>query len=307
MLFISAWRALKFAFQNFWRNIWLSIVTVLILVLTVFLVTTIAGTKVIADQAIASIRSRVDVAVYFKKDVAAERATVVENRLRELPEVKAVRYISSDEALDRFREKNKDNPTVLQALETLGENPLSASLIIEAEHIEDFPQILKVFDDPALGELVEDREQDLAASTLVIERLRSITDNIETAGIVLSIVFLAIAVLMVFNTIRITIYTYREEIGIMKLVGASNAFIRAPFVIESLLYAILACVVTMALFLPFLNGFAPFFDRFFEGYNIDLVGYFNQHFFRIFGMQLLAVSVLCMFSSSIAISRYLRV
>jgi cell division transport system permease protein len=166
---------------------------------------------------------------------------------------------------------------------------------------------LKAFDDPAIADLIEDREQDFRSSTLVVERLSNLTNNISTVGIALSLIFAFIAALMVFNTIRITIYTYREEIGIMKLVGASNGFIRAPFIVESLLYAFLACVVTMAVLLPVLNATGPFFDRFFEGYDIDFIGYFNRNFFSIFGVQLLAVCALSMISSGIAVSRYLRV
>lgn len=307
MSLITLWRTFKFAFQNFWRNLWLSVVTVLILALVVFLTTVIAGTKVIADQAVASVRRQVDVSVTFKPDVPVEKIIATQNKLENLPDVKKVTYVSADEALTKFREKNKDKQSVLQAIEALGTNPLNPALIIEAEDLDAFPAILSTFDDPDTAPLVADRKQDFEASTLVINRLRSLTGNISTVGLALAGVFALIAVLMVFNTIRITIYTYREEIGIMKLVGASNGFIRAPFIIESVLYAILACIVTMAVLLPILNAMAPLFDRFFEGYDIDFIGYFNVHFLRIFGLQILAVSLLSFISSGIAVSRYLRV
>lgn len=305
MLLVSFLRALRFALQNFWRNIWLSVVTVFILVLTLFSVTFSAGLNVIATQAVSLVKNRVDVSIYFTEKSLEEDVRKVANELSGMPEVKEVTYISKEEALQSFREKNKDNPIIADTLDVLGTNPLGPTLVVKAKDISDFPTILAVVDKPEYSAIVQDR--DFEENQLVIERLSDITNRARQIGLIVSLVFSLIAVLVIFNTIRITIYTYREEIGIMKLVGATNAFIRAPFLIESVLYAVLASMLSMILVIPIVAVSAPYLNAFFIGYGFDLLQSFQRHFWPLFGLQLLLGVALSVVSSAIAMTRHLRI
>ena len=162
-----------------------------------------------------------------------------------------------------------------------------------------------VLDNPDYDELIQDKNFD--DNEMVINRLSDLSRRIQRIGMIISVIFIVIAVLIIFNTIRINIYTHREEIGIMKLVGATNWFVRAPFLVESLMYAVLAVVVSMAILYPLLGVIAPQVNNFFEGYNLDLVNYFNSRFWQIVGLQLALAVLLSVLSSSIAIGKYLRV
>jgi len=304
-MFVFLGRSIKFAFQGFIRNIWLSIVTVIILVLMLFSVTMVAGLNFVGESAIDSVKDKVDVSIYFKPDTSEEDIVNIQYRLESLSEVKEVSYISEDEALENFRENHKDDLVILESLDELDENPLSATLIVKANTIDDYPDIIAVLENPDYESLIRDRN--FEDNEDVISKLSEISNKIERVGIMVSIVFVIIAILIVFNTIRINIYTHREEIGIMKLVGATNWFVRAPFLIESLIYAVLGVIITMAILFPLVGVIAPQLNSFFDGYELDIVGYFNENIIKIVSMQLAVVVFLSIVSSSIAIGRYLRV
>jgi len=302
---VSTYRTIKFALQGFWRNIWLTIVTVIILVLTLFTLSVVGGINVIGNAAIKSIQEKIDVSVYFKPEVKDDDVISVNYRLSSLPQVKEVKYISKEEALANFKEKHKDDPVIIESLEELSDNPLGATLVVKANNITDYQSILSVLDEPDYSTSIQDiNYQD---NQQVIDQLSSITKKVQKVGIIISIIFIIITIMIVFNTIRITIYTHREEIGIMKLVGATNWFVRAPFLLESLLYGIFAAVICVAIIYPIINIISPHISNFFEGYNLDMLSYFRQHFWQILGLQLGFSVFLSMVSSAVAVGKYLKV
>ncbi|MBI5037975.1 MAG: ABC transporter permease [Candidatus Kerfeldbacteria bacterium] len=303
LLFLA--RTIKFALQGFFRNFWLSVVTIIILVLTLCSITLVAGINVVAEQAIASIQDRVDVSIYFKQEVSENDALAVRDRLLGLAEVETVTYVSKEDALEKFKSQHQDDTVILEAIEQLEENPLSATIIIKADSIEEYTAILAVLDNPQYSNLIEERNFD--DNETVISRLSDVSNRIEQIGIIISAIFVLIAVLIVFNTIRINIYTHREEIGIMKLVGSSNAFVRMPFIIETFMYALISVVLTIAILYPLMNVVAPQVSSFFEGYDLDLATYVHDHIFYVIGMQLVFSVLLSTLSASIAIGRYLKV
>lgn len=306
-MFLSFIRATKFALSNFWRNIWLSVITVVILVLTLSMLTIITTIKIVGDQAVTQVKGKVDVAVYFQPNVSQEKIESIQHDLQTDPRVDSVVYVSADQALEDFRSQIGDNDTITDALDALDANPLGATLIIKAKDLEDYDEILSVFNRPENKELLQQQDKDLQSNQEVISRLSSLTRNVSRIGYALGAIFIIIAILVIFNTIRIAIYTHREEIGIMKLVGATNGFVQAPFIIESVLYGCIGALLTMAVFYPVFNASAPFLERFFAGYELDIIHYFNSNFLVIFGILLLFAITLSVTSSSIAIKRYLKV
>lgn len=305
MFFVSIYRILKFAIQGFWRNIWLSVITIIILVLTLFLITISVGLNLLADRTITSIREKVDISVFFVPETSEKEISALKSRLDNLTEVKNIEYVSREEALRRFQLKHQGESLIEETIKELEENPLGASLIIKAHQLEYYPSILEVLDESQYEDIIQSR--DYEETEVVINRLSNITQRIKQIGFGLSLIFILIAIMVIFNTIRITIYTHREEIGIMKLVGASNWFVRLPFIVESILYALIACLITMAIFYPLLRGTAPFINNFFEGYNFDIFNYFRTNFWKILGLQIVFSIILSVLSSLVAIRKYLKV
>ena len=283
----------------------MSIVTIIVLVLTLFMISIIMTLNLVADNAIASVQERVDIDVFFKPDVSEVSVLEARQFLDNMSEVRSVEYVSKDRALADFRLAHADDENIQASLDELDENPLPASLVVRANELEQYSDILVKLDNSEFNELIETRN--FESNQSVINQLNSITGRISNVGFVVSAVLVLVAILVVFNTIRITIYTYRTELGIMKLVGATNTFIRLPFIAESVLYAVIATLITFGIYYPLLVAISPYITNFFEGYNFDALVYFQQNFLGIFGVELAVAVVLSVLSSSVAIGRYLRV
>jgi len=307
MIVLTLLRSIKLGWQNFWRNRWLSLVTVIILILTLFLISLVGSLKIVADQTFDSVKDKVDFSIYFERAAEKNEVTEVKNRLEEMSEVKSVKHITPEEALKDFRQKHKNNEAIIEALEALEDNPLGSVLVVRGNNLDDYEAISQVAQSNQYEDIIQTNENDFEDNKTLITKLSSITSNINRFGLILIVVFATISFLVIFNTIRITIHSYRSEIGIMKLVGASNNFVRAPFIIESMLYALISSIISVALLYSLINSLEPFLNNFFTGYNLDIVNYFNNNFLLVFGFLILVSVFLCVVSSLVAVRRYLRV
>lgn len=303
-MLVSFYRIFKFAWQSFWRNIWLSIVTITIIVLTFISVNFLIILNFISDTTIETLKDKIDVSIYFFQNIPEPQVLEVKTYLSSLAQVKDITYISQQQALENFREKHKNEPEIIQSLEELEQNPLGATLIIKANDIKNYPEILEILENSKYNNLISDKN--FEDNRLYIQKINQISWSISKIGIITILIFIFIAVLIVFNTIRVAIYTHREEIGIMKLVGATNWFIKAPFILESISYGIIACGISLLILYPILSLIQPYLNNFFLA-EFNILRYFNQNFLKIFGLELLGIILLNVISSHIALSRYLRV
>ena len=304
-MFVSTYRVTKFAFQNFWRNFWLSVITITMLVMTLLTVNILLVLNYVTDQAISSVENRIEVSVYFERDTPEPTVMSAVSYLRGISQVRDVLTISSEDALSRFTEQHKDNPVVLASLDELGGNPFGSTLIVKANSAQDFTTILDALENPQFRDSI--REKDFSNYQQIIDRIQGTTERIRFFGLVMMAIFIAITILIVFNTVRIGIFIHREEIGIMRLVGASNWFIKAPFLLEMVLLSLLAMLLVMAIVYPTLAVLEPKFSFFFANNSIGLIDYFEQNGLKIFGTEFGVLVILTMLSTSLAMRRYLKV
>ncbi|MBU0671348.1 ABC transporter permease [Patescibacteria group bacterium] len=304
-MLVNVLRTSKFAVKNFRRNLWLSAITIFILVLTLFTISLVFSINLIADQALSSIEEKIDVDIFFASTATEAEIIETQNYFQQMEEVKEVIYVTKDDALEKFRDAHLDDANIQASIQELEENPLPASLVIKAYDINEYDAILASFETTKYNDIVQDKN--FTDYHLVINKLSSMISRVYQIGFVLSLLFVIISIFVVFNTIRMATYSQREELGIMKLVGATNAFIRAPFFMEAVFYAVISAVITILIFYPVMLMSSPFINSFFEGYNFDLVYYFNQYVFQIFFLELGVALVLTTVSSMIAITRYLKV
>ena len=287
---------------NFWRNGWVSLATVLMMVLTLFVVGALFFSNVLLTSALDRLEKKVDVSVYFKTAAPEEEILSLKSSLEKMGEVAAVEYVSSEEALRQFQERHSENALLTQSLEELGENPLGASLNIRAQDPRQYETISRFLESGAFESVVD--KINYRQNQIVIERLTGILAASRALGLGITVVLAIIAILVAFNTIRLAIYTSRDEISIMRLVGATNAYIRAPFLVEGAIHGLIATVVTMLLFLPLAVWLGPKAERFFGGPN--LYDYYLTNFFGVFLILLVVGVVLGVISSLIATRRYLK-
>jgi len=275
------------------------------LVLTLFSINILVVLNYLTGTAINAVQDKIDVSVYFNPETSEDAINNVRSYLISLSQVKDVKYVSREEALENFQNEHGDNEEIMASLDELGENPLGAVLVIKAHDTDSYPFILETLDNPEFTEFIQDKNFDDHEE--VIERIDVITNQIRTFGIILSAIFIVIAILIVINTIRVEIYVHREEIAIMKLVGASNSFVRGPFLAGGVLYALIATLVIIAIMYPLAYFTEPYLAGFFETEAFGLVDYFNSNFLLIFGTQFLALAILNIISTSFALTRYLKV
>ncbi len=304
-MFVALFRVFKFSSQDFWRNFWLSAATVVVLVLSLVSINFLLTLNVLAKTAVAEVQNKIDVSIYFKQGVPESEVGSVKSYLLSLPQVKTAEYVSPEHALSEFQKKHQNDPVILESLKEVGDNPLGATLVVTAHSPEDYQAILKVFDDPQYAAIIQDKNFDDHAA--VVDKINSISEKAEKTGVGIAGLFAIVGVLIGFNTVRMSIYTHREEIGIMKLVGAANWFVRAPYLASGILYGLFSVLLAVIVTYPLLGFAEPYFAGFFGGSNFKLVEYFTQNFIPIFGWQFVGVVLLNMVTSSLAVGRYLKV
>lgn len=305
MKLISIFRVIKFGAKNFWRNIWLSIATTFVMVLTLSTISSLLILNMLGKTALDSIKEKIDISVYLKPASKEEDINEIKNGLMSLPEVKSIDIISKEAALDIFKEKHSDNPLILSSIDELEENPMQASLIVKARNPEDYTIISNLLGKDQYKKLIdkvtfEDNQE-------IIEKITNTISTVEKVGIAISLAFSLITIIFMFNTIRLTIYAQKDEIKVMKLVGATNQFIRLPYILESILYGVIASLICTSLIYFSLKYFSPHITNFIEGQSIDIFSYLNTQIWYLLLLQIGLGVLLSMISSFIALRKYLRV
>lgn len=304
-MFATIFRIIKFAWQDFWRNIWLSIITITVITLTFILISLLVVFNDITSAIITTVNNKVDVGIYLKNTITNEQKIQLENYLKSIPEIDNLVFISKEEALEKFKIKHKNDEVLISSLEELGENPLGPSFIIKSKNIKDYPAILEKINEFKNTDFIVDKDKNFDNYKMFISRFNSFSSKVEQVGLALSIIFGLITILIVFNTIRVSIYTHQEEINVMKLVGATNFFIRAPYLIEGVAYSAISAFLTYLIFYPLVNVANPHFVYYFER-TFNLREYFFGPFIKILAVEFMGMIMLNLIAASIAIRRYLK-
>ena len=273
------------------------------MIITLFIISSLFILNFLANLSLLSIQEKVDISVYFKLNVSEQSVKQIQIQVEQLPQVKSVVYIPPVEARDKFKELHKDEPLLIESVEQFSddENPFPASFAIRVYDLANYASIINIFEDekfsPFVKKITDKRD--------IVNRLKSITDGIRKFGVGLTALFSFITVVVMYNTIRLTIYSRRDDIEVMRLVGASNSFIRGPFVVEGILYGIVGSVLTFAILFPVLITYGPRISNFLElDSSTPLLG---LNVWILFGLLILLGSGLGIISSYIAIRRYLKV
>ncbi len=296
-------RIIRYGLRSFIRNGWLSLSTVGIMILALVVFEGLIVFNVMAKGAIGALQDKIDVSVYFKSNVAEDSILNIKRSLEGLMEVREVHYVSREVALEEFKKAHAEDEVITQTLEQLDENPLLASINIKANDPRHYDTIAEYLDKPVFKNLIE--KVTYAQNHIVIDRLISLVDTVKNGGALLTVFLSFLAVMITFNTIRLAIFSNSEQINVMRLVGASNNFIRGPYVVEGLIYGVIAAIVSFLIFIPVINFVSPYVANFIP--EVNLKTYFNENFISLFFYQLLFGVGLGILSGVVAIRRYLRV
>lgn len=300
-------RIVKAGFVGFWRNAFVSLASIFVMTVTLFVIVSTMLLDQLLGASLQNIQDKVDINVYFVTDAPQEDIDALATSLEALSDVTDVSFTSREEALRDFRERYRGDEVAIQALEELDENPLGASLAIRARETSQYESIAQFIDEQqapgAPGAQIIDRVN-FGKNKEAIEKLSGIINAVERASFVTMIVLVIAAVLITFNTIRLAIYTAREEISVMRLVGASNTYIRGPFMLQGVMYGVVSGVLSLLIAYPMLLWIGPETQAFFQ---FNLFNYFVTNFGYIFMVIVGTGVALGLLSSVMAISRHLRV
>lgn len=277
--------------------------TIFILAIAILLVSSLFLSGKVGQFLINSLESKADVSVYFKEDALEEDITQVQDELAKIPEVKEIIYISKDQALEEFKKRYKNNPVLMDSVKELGGNPFLASLRIQAKQAGQYKVITSFIDSLSIDDIIE--KVDYSQRQNVIERIFSITSFLGKTGILFSLILIAIAILITFNTIKMAIYNFQEEVKIQRLVGASNWFIRGPFLAQGAIAGIISAFISLLVLFLIVLLFSPKIQIFLPDLNIFKM--FWNNFGLIFLIQVATGIALGSISSLIAIRKYLKI
>ena len=301
-------RILRTGLVSFVRNGIVSVSAVLNIAVTLFLLCSLILLSAVLTHVLADVRNKVDINVYFIPEAPEESVLSFKERLEQLPEVERISYVSRDEALTRFVDRHAGDQLTLQALEEVGGNPFGALLEVKAKDPSQYESIARYLDEePALAPdatpLID--RVNYFENKVVIDRLGVLISAVESGGLLAFLVLSLSSILIIFTTIRLAIYNAREQIGVMRLVGASNMYVRGPFIVEGALAGAVAGVMVLILMYPIALWLSPYTASWFSGFS--LAGYYGSHIHILF-MQIVGTGVLLgALSSFLAVQRYLRV
>lgn len=308
MEFMPVKRMLVGGWKNFARGGAVSAATVLIMTVTLSIIGALIFVSALLSYTLDTIKDKVDVSVYFVTTAKEGEILAVKDKLESLPQVSSVLYTSREDILAAFKDRNASNQLNLQALEEIGANPFGARLGVRAKDPSQYEGIVNYLKaSPVLSSSgtsiiyrinYEQNKEAIDSLSLVIQATRTI-------GFAVVIVFALASILIAFATIRLAIYTAKDEIGVMRLVGASNSYIQGPFIVTGIITGLLAAVMVIVLLWPvtFYAGLRTV--SWFDGF--DIASYYADNFIFIFGILVLSGIVLGSAASILAIRRYLKV
>ncbi len=300
----NLWRVFKYSWQNLFRNAWLGLATIFVFVMALLSVNVLLGVNVLMTRVITALEEKIDVTVTFLPATPEAIVTQAKFYLTSLSQVATVKVVTPAEALVAFRERHAKDPKILSALDELKANPLGAQLVVKAKEADDYPFLLQAIQNPQYTSYIQSRTYD--DHQIAIERVRVIGRNGRIAGAVLVAIFALFGLLTAFNAIRVAIYTQREEIGIMRLVGASSFFIRGPFLLEGIWLATFSLLISVALLVGAMVWLEPALKPLFEGLDPGLFTYFRSQGPFILGVEALGMFLIVGFVSWVAAGRYIK-
>lgn len=306
-------RVLRTGLANFFRNGFISLTAILMIMVPLFILSSLLFTNFLLEEEIRGLQARVDINVYFVTTTTEEKILAFKEQMEKLPEVASVGYLSTEDVLQRFRARHEDDQLTLQALDELGENPFGATLSIKAKEVSQYSGIAEFLGDRMTDEAGQAFIDDInySRNKITIGLLGDIVDRTQQEKLVQTIFLAVIALFVIFNTIRLTIYHSRDEIGVMRLVGASNAYIEGPFIVEGLLYGAVGAITILVLLFPITYWFGSYFSAFpsiaGEVSDIRVFEYYTSHFLYVFSVLVGTSLLLSAASSFLAVRKYLSV
>jgi len=299
---VTTGRVFRMGLLSFWRNRLLTLATTIIIVLALFIISVFAFATSVANRTAAILRDKVDLVVYLKDSASEDQINALKDIIGSRLETKSIKFVSKDEALERWKTNHADNQDLATVISET-ENPLPRSFEVKTNLPEEIKTLADYVNSEDYAPLIEKISYEQTKN--LVERLVKITKFVKVVGWSLSLLFVLISILIVYNTLRLTIYSRSDEIEIMKLVGASDYFVRGPFVVEGISYGLSGAIIAIVIFYFFFKFSIPFAQNYLEVQ--DLKDSLEVNLWLIIGMQVVIGVILGALCSLMAAKKYLMI
>jgi cell division transport system permease protein len=300
-------RIIRTGMVNFARNLWLAIAAMAIMIITLTIILFSLVVNATFNNTVQQITSKIDVSVFLKDSVTPTQTQSLLTQLKRMPSVQNVQYLSKAQALQQYEAQNAGNASLLQAIDETN-NPLPATINIKPNSLNQIDQIRNFVDSPAIVKLQSDPASDSGDRRAAIDKITHATNILRRVGVAAVLVFAVISVLIIFNTIQMAIFNRRDELQIMRLLGASTWFIRGPFVVESVIYGVFSAIISVLI----INAIFVTASSSLQATSFGLLDisysqtFFESRYWQLLTMQLALGILIGAASSVIATRRYLK-
>lgn len=307
MLLVHVKRIVRSGFFNFFRNSFVSLSSILVMSVTLFVIGSVVFMGAILNSTLDTLKDKVDIRVTFITEAPEQDILSLKEKIEAIPEVEYVAYTSKEQSLEQFIERHQDDQLILQALDELGGNPLGAALNIKAKEPSQYESVANFLQD---GEFLSSEGVSIIdkinyfQNKSAIDKLSDIIDSSEKLGFIVTLVLVIVSILITLNTIRLAIYISRDEISVMRLVGADSTYIKGPFVVTGILYGIFSGMLTVMIFFPATIWLSDITQKFFIDLNV--FEYYVDNFVQIALILILGGVAIGAISSYLASQRYLK-
>lgn len=306
MVWITIKRVIRLGFVNFWRNGYVSLASVLVMTVALLVMSSLIFTRALLVSTLDQIKSKVDINVYMVSSASEDEISAMQKKIEALTEVVSVSYSSKEEELEKFRSRHQNDELTIQALDEIGRNPLGASLNIKAKDPSNYESIAGFLEsEKSKSENSIIDKVNYSKNKEAIDAISRIISASKKLGGAASIFFIITSILITFNTIRLTIYMAREEISVMRLVGASTRYIKGPFVVNGLMYGVASTILSLLILLPITYWAGPYTEGI--GTGINVFSYYLSHIFLLAFILLISGFVIGSVSSYLAVKKYLKI
>jgi len=306
--FITFSRIIKTGMVNFGRNAWLGMAAMAVMIITLTTVLFSWVTNAAFNNTVGQITNKIDISVFLQDSVTNAQAQDLVSQLKRLPNVKSVSYLDKAAALKVYKQQNAGNQQILSAIDQVG-NPVPATVLVkprDLNRIQDIKDFLSMKDVAALQ--TSDSPTYNGSRKAAIDKIAHATTLLRRAGVAAVIIFALISVLIIFNTIQMAIFNRRDELTIMRLLGASTWYIRGPFVVESIMYGIISALLSVLI----IHGLFVASSSALQASSLGLLDinyastYFSAHFLVLLAVQIALGILIGAVSSVVATRRYLK-
>lgn len=303
---ITLWRVFKSGFRNTFRHAWLSSAATAIMAVTLLVITFFAFSIYFVQGQLKEVQQKIDLTLFISDEAKDDQIRSLQSKVLQVGGVSSVEFVSKTDALKRLESSSEEGKKLAKSASDIG-NPLPASLEVKLVKIDDIGPINQKIRALSEASIITETSYDSRDDNRkgVVENIIRISNGVTRVGAALSAVFLAISLLIIFNTIRMAIFTRREEVEIMKLVGATKWFVRGPFIVEGALYGVFGATIAVVALIPISRVVSQFLiDKLNAG---AAVSYFSGNFGLIIALIYLLGVMIGALSSWLAISRHLKI